>query len=86
MSTRLRHYLIDAYENRRSVHQPSKADPRYPIQIDDQDDNDKLTEFCTVFCTVCKNDSFTLELTGALPLTTYITERWAGKPDTCPSP
>ena len=69
MSSRLRRYLIDAYESRRPTHHARKVDPNFPIQIDDQDDNDKLNEFCTVFCIVGRKNTFTIELTGTLPIT-----------------
>ncbi|MBN1575422.1 MAG: hypothetical protein JW913_02655 [Chitinispirillaceae bacterium] len=68
MSSRLRRYLQDAYETRRSTHHPHKVDPKFPIQIDDQDDNDKLNEFCNIFCVVGSKNSFSIELTGTFPI------------------
>ncbi|MBN1308250.1 MAG: hypothetical protein JXA18_10060 [Chitinispirillaceae bacterium] len=68
MSLRLRRYLIDAYETRRSTQHPYKVDPKLPIQVDDQDDNDKLNEFCNIFCMVGVKSSFTIELTGTFPM------------------
>ena len=69
MTSQLRNYLIDAYESRRSTPNTHRIDPRFPIQIDDQDDNDKLNEFCTIFCTVSRNNTFLIDLTGTFPVT-----------------
>ena len=69
MSTLLRNFLIDAYETRKSILNAHRIDPCFPIQIDDQDDNDKLNEFCTIFCTVSRNDTFWIDLTGTFPVT-----------------
>jgi hypothetical protein len=69
MSSRLKRYLADVYEQRRVAHHPKKPLPKYPLQIDDQDDNDKLNEFCNIFCIVGTRDSFTIELSGTFPIT-----------------
>jgi len=45
MSPQLRQFIIDAYESRRSMIILPKNVKNYPIQIDDQDDIDKLNEF-----------------------------------------
>jgi hypothetical protein len=72
MSSRLRQYLIDAYESRRSVHLPEKLSRDTPIQIDDQDDSDLITEFCNIFCTVGKMGQFRIEIVGNYPMTREI--------------
>jgi len=51
MSSRLRRYLLDAYAGNREI-LPEKVRKDFPIQIDDQDDNDSLSEFCTIFVVV----------------------------------
>jgi hypothetical protein len=72
MSSRLRTYLFDAYEGRRSTSHPHKIDPKFPLQVDDQDDNDKLNEFCNIFCMVSNNNTFSIELVGTFPITQSI--------------
>jgi hypothetical protein len=69
MPLQLRQFLSDAYESRHLSVFPHKTQKEYPIQIDDQDDNDKLHEFCNVFCTVLKKDTFRIELFGKFPIT-----------------
>jgi hypothetical protein len=68
MPLQLRQFLSDAYESRHILVFPHKTKREYPIQIDDQDDNDKLHEFCNVFCTVLKKDTFRIELLGKFPI------------------
>ena len=42
----------------------------FPIQIDDQDDDDdNIAEFCNIFVTVKKNGRFDVELFGNIPVT-----------------
>jgi hypothetical protein len=74
MSNNLRQYLVDAYENRHTSLLPKKLPADTPIQIDDQDDSDKLNEFCNIFCIVKTKDSFTLEMIGAFPITSDIAD------------
>lgn len=69
MSSRLRHYLFEAYETRHTTARPRRIGPDFPIQIDDQDDNDKLGEFCNIFCMVLRRDEFRLDLVGNFPVT-----------------
>ena len=69
MSARLRRYLFNIYETRRSLAYPRRIGFGFPIQIDDQDDKDKLTEFCNVFCMVLRNNRFRLDLVGNFPIT-----------------
>jgi hypothetical protein len=74
MSIGLRQYLIDAYEARPSVVSRFKSNKSIPIQIDDQDDLDRINEFCNIFCRVMKNNRFTLELIGNFPISSEIAD------------
>lgn len=74
MVSRLRNYLLDAYENRRNIQVPRKLRKDNPIQIDDQDDNDNLNDFCNIFCTVRSKDTLQLEMVGNFPITTEIAD------------
>ncbi len=53
-----------------------------PIQIDDQDDNDTLVQFCNIWVKVCAMGKMELEIWGNFPYTqevgTYI-ERFGGR-------
>lgn len=40
-----------------------------PIQIDDQDDNDNISYFCTIFVAVGKRNLLEIEIAGAMPIT-----------------
>jgi len=73
MSDKLRQFLFDSYETHRQ-HLPKKAAKNTILQIDDQDDNDSLTEFCTVFVRVTKSNSFEIELSGAIPVSEEIAD------------
>lgn len=68
MSSHLRSFLVDAYESRRVSAHHRKVTHHYPIQIDDQDDSDKLNEFCNIFCTVSNVGTFRIELIGRFPI------------------
>ncbi len=85
MSLQLRHFLSDAYESRHlSTFPHKKTSKEYSIQIDDQDDSDKLHEFCNVFCTVLNKDTFRIELLGNFPITAEmadLAEIYNGKHD-----
>jgi len=73
MSARLFHYLLDAYETRGNI--SPRAQRKYtPIQIDDQDDNDNLNEFCNLFVMVKKRNQLEVELTGNFPITDEIAD------------
>jgi hypothetical protein len=74
MSSRLRHYLLDTYETRHSTAHPRRIGIDFPIQIDDQDDNDKLGEFCNIFCIVLRKDKFRLDLIGNYPVSQQMTD------------
>jgi len=71
MSSALRRYLIEAYAGHREI-LPEKVRKDFPIQIDDQDDNDILSDFCTIFVVVKKNKRFEIELSGKIPITLEI--------------
>jgi hypothetical protein len=53
---------------------PEKIRKDFPIQIDDQDDDDNIAEFCNIFVTVNKNGRFSVELFGNIPLTPDIAD------------
>ncbi|HON10358.1 MAG TPA: hypothetical protein PLE24_05780 [Chitinispirillaceae bacterium] len=74
MSHRLRQYLLDAYESRHTLALPARISADVSIQIDDQDENDKLNEFCNIFCIVKKRDNFRIELSGNFPITQEISD------------
>ncbi len=69
MSTSFRQYLLEAYESRRINQLPKKLSRDIPIQIDDQDDNDSLTEFCNIFVIVKSAKKFQISLCGKFPIT-----------------
>lgn len=82
MSTQLRNYLREAYQERRSFYH--RMDSNSPIQIDDQDSNDNINEMCNIFCIVKKKNNFILELCGSFPITQEIidlVEIYGGKID-----
>lgn len=68
MSSRLHQFIVDAYERPGQQSQKSLR-PRTPIQVDDQNDNDILTEFCTIFVTVGSRGRMEIEMAGAMPIT-----------------
>jgi hypothetical protein len=73
MSFLLRQYLLDAYAANRDI-LPGKIRKDFPIQIDDQDDDDNLSDFCNIFVTVKKNNRFEIELFGNIPITQEISD------------
>jgi hypothetical protein len=73
MSSKLRRYLVEAYLGEKELITGSvKKD--YAIQIDDQDDNDDLVEFCNMYVTVGSRGHFVFELLGSIPLTQDIVD------------
>lgn len=74
MSSKLRQFLLETYENRHMFTFSKKKMSDIPIQIDDQDDNDKLDEFCNIFCMVGSNENFRIELSGNFPITKEISD------------
>jgi hypothetical protein len=68
MTSELRQYLLDAYENRHSLSFSRKMTKDIAIQVDDQDDNDRIDEFCNIFCTVISNNKFKIDLLGNFPI------------------
>jgi hypothetical protein len=71
MSSRLRQFLIEAYFGEKEF-LTRKVKKDVFIQIDDQDDNDDLTEFCNIFVTVKNRGKFEIELLGRIPITREI--------------
>ncbi len=73
MSRKLRDFLADTYtvEN---VNPLTTLSEDFPIQIDDQDDRDNITLFCTIFVTVEKNERIRLEISGRIPITKNIAD------------
>ena len=72
MSLKLLPYLIHAYVGHSEICRAKIARRDFPIQIDDQDDNDVLSEFCNIFVTVKTSRKLEIELAGAIPLTQEI--------------
>lgn len=66
MASRLYQYLLDIYEPRRE-RSVFNGHEREPIQIDDQNDQDNVGRFCTVFTTVGRRERMLVEIEGALP-------------------
>ena len=69
MASYLQQYLFDVYKSRHVFSLPKKHFKTAPIQIDDQDDNDPITDFCNIFCSVGPKNSITLEFYGRFPIT-----------------
>ncbi len=74
MSARLKSYLLESYGSRRFIPSSLKNDPKFPIQIDDQDDNDNINDFCNIFCIVCEKERFIIELAGNFPISDAISD------------
>ena len=71
MSARLRQYLIESYFGDKEFI-TRKVTKNVFIQIDDQDDNDNINQFCNIFVTVRDRGTFDLELLGLIPFTREI--------------
>jgi hypothetical protein len=71
VSSKLRRYLLDAYAGNRDV-LPERIRKDFPVQIDDQDDDDPVSEFCNIFVVVKKNNCFEIELFGSTPISREI--------------
>lgn len=69
MSYKLCQFLLDIYETHTPASLRYKPYTDISIQIDDQDDNDKLNEFCNIFVTVKQKNYFKVELIGNFPVT-----------------
>jgi hypothetical protein len=67
MSNRFRNYLIDAYVQQ-GDYVPKKIRRDFAIQVDDQDNNDNLGDFCSVFVIVGNRNDFIIELKGNFPI------------------
>jgi hypothetical protein len=68
MSARLRRYLAESYLGEKEF-LPGAVNKDSAIQIDDMDENDDLTQFCSMFVTVGARGNFVFELLGRIPLT-----------------
>jgi hypothetical protein len=68
MSSKLRQFLIESYFGEKEF-LTRKVKKDVFVQIDDQDDNDNMTEFCNIFVTVRKRGRFEIELLGRIPVT-----------------
>jgi hypothetical protein len=73
MSSKLRRFLAESYLGEKEFI-TSNVRKDYAIQIDDLDDNDDLTQFCTMFVTVGNAGNFVFELLGPIPLTQEIVD------------
>jgi hypothetical protein len=73
MSFMLRQYLLDAFAANRDI-LPGKIRKDFPIQVDDQDDDDNVSEFCNIFVTVKKNSRFEIDIFGNIPITREISD------------
>lgn len=74
MPSHLFHYISDSYECRHSIPHSSSAANNFPIQIDDQDDDDNLNEFCNIYCTILNRKQFRIDLIGNVPFTESIVD------------
>jgi hypothetical protein len=74
MSSYLQQYLFDVYKSQHIFTLPNKHLKTEPIQIDDQDDNDPITDFCNIFCIVGPKNVITLEFYGRFPITKELTD------------
>lgn len=73
MSARLRQYLAEAYLGEKEFLTGTLRKDS-AIQIDDMDDNDDLTQFCSMFVTVGARGKFVFELLGSIPLSQGIVD------------
>jgi hypothetical protein len=69
MASELRQYLLDVYKSRHAFSLPKKYLKTTPVQIDDQDNNDSISDFCNIFCCVGPRNTITLEFLGRFPIT-----------------
>jgi phage/plasmid-associated DNA primase len=69
MASRLRQYLLDIYKSQHAFSLSKKYLQTASIQIDDQDDNDSIADFCNIFCSVGTKNGITLEFYGRFPMT-----------------
>ncbi len=73
MSAKLKNYLLDSYVGHTDI-LLAQVRGSYPIQIDDQDDDDPLEEFCNIFVTVGKKNRMKVEISGRIPITYEIAD------------
>ncbi len=73
MSRRLQKHILESYHT--NIQNIFKTRKRYPyLQIDDQHDYDNISEFCNIFINFKKQNSFEIELIGAVPITQEIAD------------
>jgi hypothetical protein len=68
MSSKLRTFLYETYATNGN-RTYSRLNKDFSIQIDDQDDNDHLPGFCTLWVNVLPKHFLQIELCGAFPIT-----------------
>lgn len=73
MAISLYQYLYDVYSTNHYNSIKKNRKQTY-IQIDDQDDNDNITNFCNIFVQVKKRNVFEIELSGRMPITREIAD------------
>ena len=73
MSNKLRNFIMNTYSTTGSKFEAyeHKDDP---VQIDDQDDYDNITEFCNIFASINLKGEIVLELVGNIPITKDIAD------------
>ena len=73
MALDLKRHLLESYSTNHYSYLKSSKKHNF-IQIDDQDDNDNIEEFCNIFVTFKGRKSFELELSGKMPITQDIAD------------
>jgi hypothetical protein len=72
MSTSLKQYLFETYSLFQNFPLPTTKN-NY-IQIDDQDDYDNVSDFCNIFVTILRKNTFEIEFIGKIPITREIAD------------
>ena len=73
MAHDLKQHLLEAYSTNDYSYLKGSKKHNF-IQIDDQNDNDNIEEFCNIFITFKGRKSFELELIGKIPITQDIAD------------
>lgn len=73
MAQDLKQFLIEAYSVNQYSYLKSSKKQNF-IQIDDQDDNDNIEDFCNIFVAFKGRKIFELEITGKIPITQDIAD------------
>jgi len=68
MNNKFRNFIVNTYMTNGTRFE-AYDDRDDPIQIDDQDDYDNITEFCNIFVTINVRNEISLELIGSIPIT-----------------